>query len=306
MPTHRDRSRSRSGSPQRQRYRSHSRTPPVTLPHGAEPISEADYFRKSDEFRVWLREERRKYLDELSSDKARSHFRKFVKAWNRGKLSNSLYAGVDRSSTSASSQTAYKWGFASKNKTKADEVALQTVKEEINSATWGSSSSRRRARNDDALDDGHSSRASRIQGPTLPTTADLTYARELAEGHGAEDRAYKRKRDKMEARDRVEDMVGPKEVGKEAMLEKKRARRENDKAFRDDKDGGGLEVDESTLLGGGDSFKDRIAKRDAARQRGESARQEKANAIRERASVMREKEKATMDMFQQLAKQRFG
>jgi len=32
----------------------------------------------------------------------------------------------------------------------------------------------------------------------------------------------------------------------------------------------------------------------------------KNNAIRERASAFKEKEKATMDMFQQLAKQRFG
>jgi hypothetical protein len=50
-------------------------------------------------------------------------------------------------------------------------------------------------------------------------------------------------------------MVGPKEVGKEGMLEKKRARREDDRAFREKGDDG-FEADESTLLGGGDSFRD--------------------------------------------------
>lgn len=93
------------------------------------------------------------------------------------------------------------------------------------------------------------------------------------------------------------------------MLEKKRARRENDKAFREKGDEG-LEADESTLLGGGDSFKDHIARREAARRRWEekraAGREDKEAAGRERAIAMREKEKATMDMFQKLAKERFG
>lgn len=42
------------------------------------------------------------------------------------------------------------------------------------------------------------------------------------------------------------------------MIEKKRARREADKSFREKGDDG-LEADESTLLGGGDSFKQQCA-----------------------------------------------
>ena len=53
-----------------------------------------------------------------------------------------------------------------------------------------------------------------------------------------------------------------------------------------------------------------IARRDAARRRFEEkrgfTREDKEAAGRERANALREKEKATMDMFQQLAKQRFG
>jgi hypothetical protein len=74
----------------------------------------------------------------------------------------------------------------------------------------------------------------------------------------AAERGVKRKRDRAEAKERVEDMVGPKEVGKEGMLEKKRARREDDRAFREKGDDG-FEADESTLLGGGDSFRDQYA-----------------------------------------------
>lgn len=55
---------------------------------------------------------------------------------------------------------------------------------------------------------------------------------------------------------------------------------------------------------------DSIARRDAARKRFEekraAGRDDKVATVRERAVAMREKDKATMDMFQQLAKQRFG
>ena len=100
--------------------------------------------------------------------------------------------------------------------------------------------------------------SSRVLGPTLPSSSDLTLSREAASEYEASDRAYKRKRDKLEAKDRVEEMVGPKEVGREGMLEKKRAKREGDRDFRERGDDG-LQADEKTLLGGGDSFRERYA-----------------------------------------------
>jgi hypothetical protein len=54
----------------------------------------------------------------------------------------------------------------------------------------------------------------------------------------------------------------------------------------------------------------RIARRDAARARfekkREAAREEKMTASREGAAAMREKDKATMDMFMQMAKAKYG
>lgn len=219
-----------------------------------------------------------------------------AQAWNRGKLSKSLYAGVDPSSISATSQTAYKWSFATK-RSKADDDALRVAKEAVRAATYGRESSPQA---------GSSSRSSggRVLGPTLPSASDLVLAREVETETQREERDYKRKRDKLEAKERIEDIVGPREVGKEGMIEKKRARREADKSFREKGDDG-LEADESTLLGGGDSFKQQIARRDAARKRYELKSQEKVMASQERANQMKEKEKATMDMFQQMAK-RFG
>ncbi|KAH7886349.1 hypothetical protein F5I97DRAFT_1937211 [Phlebopus sp. FC_14] len=285
--------------------RSRSRSPEgdYELPEDVSPISESDYFLKNTEFRVWLKDEKGKYFDELSSERARSYFRKFVKAWNRGKLSESLYSNVDALAPSAAKQTAYKWSFASKGSS-TDESAIKAVREEVGSATYG-----RDRHAPSRGDPGGSRNASRVQGPTLPSASDLVLAREAASEYKQTEREHKRKRDRAEAKERVEDMVGPKEVGREGMLEKKRARRENDRAFREKGDDG-FEADESTLLGGGDSFRDHIARRDAARRRFEekrtAGREDKIAASRERATALREKDKATMDMFQQLAKQRFG
>ncbi|KAK7464244.1 hypothetical protein VKT23_006410 [Stygiomarasmius scandens] len=325
MPRSRSYSRDRSRSRSYSRSRSRSRSPGDSdrerdrgrdrgkdkhrhqrLPHDAPQISKSDYFQKSDEFRLWLKEEKGKYFDELSGDKARSYFAKFVKYWNKGKLPKHLYAGIDTSTISATSQTSYKWSFASKS-TKADEDAIKRTRETVNAATNN--------REERGLFDPPGSGSSigrsgpnlsgRMQGPTLPSPADMQLAREYATEVQEEERKLKRKRDRKEEKEKIEDMVGPKEVGREGMLEKKRARRENDKAFRERGDEG-LELDESTLMGGGDSFKAAIARRDAGKKRHEQKTEEKATAMRERVSAFREKESATMAMFQELAKQRFG
>jgi len=154
---------------------------------------------------------------------------------------------VDPSKQSATSQTAYKWGFASK-RTKAENDALQVTRAEVGAATYSVGNA------DGPSTTSGEDRSKRVQGPTLPSQADHILAREAAEEQAAAEREYQRKRDKAEARGRIEDMVGPREVGRERMLEKKRERRESDRTFREKGDEG-LEMDEGTLMGGGDSFK---------------------------------------------------
>ncbi|EJD40429.1 hypothetical protein AURDEDRAFT_90991 [Auricularia subglabra TFB-10046 SS5] len=276
----------------RSRSRSRSRTPEdKPLPAGAPRISESDYFLKSDEFRIWLKDEKDRYFDELSSDKARKYFKKFVKAWNRGQLSRRLYAGVDPTEVK---QTAYKWSFVDREGGKADREAMKRVRAAVAEETYGPSMS---------------SGSGRVQGPTLPTAADLQLAREDARDLHVSERVAGKKRARAEERDRVEDMVGPREVGREGMLEKKRVKREADKSFRDAKDDDGGDLDADALMGG-DSFQAAIARRDAARKRFSdkrgNEREERDMVARERQTAMRDRERATMDMFKQMAKERFG
>ena len=55
-----------------------------------------------------------------------------------------------------------------------------------------------------------------------------------------------------------------------------------------------------------DSHSYSLARREAAKKRHQAAREEKDVAVKERQSFMKERDKATMDMFQKLAKERFG
>lgn len=151
---------------------------------------------------------------------------------------DSIYQGaIEKAPT-----TGYRWNFASKT-SKADADAIRAVREEAESSRLAGTPS--------------SSNSKRVLGPTLPSRADHVLAEEEAEEQRASELQRKRKRERAEDKDRLEDMVGPKEMGKAGMLEKKRVKREKDKSFRERGDDGFMEADDNTLMGGGDSFKQR-------------------------------------------------
>lgn len=156
---------------------------------------------------------------------------------NTGSLGSIYEGAIEKAPT-----TGYKWDFASKT-SKADSDAIRAVREEAQSSRLGGASS--------------SSNSKRVLGPALPSRADRVLAEEEAEERRAAELQRKRKRERAEDKDRIEDMVGPKEIGKAGMLEKKRAKRENDRAFKERGDDGLLEADDKTLMGGGDSFRER-------------------------------------------------
>ncbi|KAG8689016.1 hypothetical protein FRC11_004287 [Ceratobasidium sp. 423] len=94
-------------------------------------------------------------------------------------------------------------------------------------------------------------------------------------------------------------------------MEKKRARREDDRAMRDRKEDGGLEVGEDVLMGAGgsDSFQAAIARRDAAKARWaekKAAAGSNSGSSNERMEAMKAREAETMAMFRNMAKERFG
>ncbi|KAG8880730.1 hypothetical protein FRB98_004747 [Tulasnella sp. 332] len=261
--------------------------------------ADEDYFTRQTEFRQWLREEKGKYVDEITGEKSRSYFKKFVKAWNNGHLQLAFYNGDLSRNNASSANTAYRWSFTSK-RSAADQAALEAAKASVSEATY----SRFGARPSEPA----RQRPSQI-GPTLPSAGDRRV--QLEETREVEQRnvTASRKRERQEDKERVEDLVGPREVGREGMLEKKRLKREDDRRLQD-KEEGGLEVDDSALYGDNDSFQARLAARDANRKKYEEKKQvlrvDRNSAGNERLAALRDKEKETMEHFQALAKQRFG
>lgn len=59
-----------------------------------EPITEDDYFAKNPEFSTWLRERKKKFFNELTSDAARELFVGFIQLWNDRKLPAKYYEGM--------------------------------------------------------------------------------------------------------------------------------------------------------------------------------------------------------------------
>ncbi|XP_049356958.1 style cell-cycle inhibitor 1-A isoform X1 [Solanum verrucosum] len=59
-----------------------------------EELSKDDYFSKNNEFATWLKEKKKLFFSDLSSEAARDLFSDFVKEWNKGKLDIQYYEGI--------------------------------------------------------------------------------------------------------------------------------------------------------------------------------------------------------------------
>lgn len=72
--------------------------------HGFQELSNDDYFSKNNEFATWLKEEKRVFFSDLSSESARDLFADFVKDWNNQKLGSQYYEGI-----ASGPRTAHNW-----------------------------------------------------------------------------------------------------------------------------------------------------------------------------------------------------
>ncbi|XP_022864739.1 protein PXR1 [Olea europaea var. sylvestris] len=69
-------------------------------------LSNEDYFSKNNEFATWLKEERRIFFSDLSSDSARDLFKEFVVEWNKKELEPRYYDGI-----AAAPRTSHNWNI---------------------------------------------------------------------------------------------------------------------------------------------------------------------------------------------------
>eukprot|EP01036_Dinobryon_divergens_P039691 gene39691-52367_t len=81
------------------------------LTDGINPITEDDYFIKSEEYRVWLKLVEKCSFETLSSEEAHDRFSKFVENWNEGKLAEMFYTGIPLEVRESCTKTTHRWGI---------------------------------------------------------------------------------------------------------------------------------------------------------------------------------------------------
>ncbi|TXT09915.1 uncharacterized protein COLE_03849 [Cutaneotrichosporon oleaginosum] len=304
----RSRERSRRGSPgkevRQQRSPSESSEDLLDLDDlGVERITEEDYFLKAGEFRFWLREERDKYLDQLSSADAHKYFRRFVRRWNDGALPRACYAPHESTSMRASNNTAYKWTFTASSR--FSSVELAGARESVDRATHSKPGNDAGDSDEDIgpVPEASPSPGPQLVGPSVGPSAPNVAERQMAREVQAESERMERNAERRAGRkvviERVEELA-PRQTGKEGRQAEKRATNQQNKQMREKDAAAGLEVDDDTLMGDGSSFaaalraRDGVSSKRADRKSEEAA--ERRAAHEERIAERREKELETMAM----------
>ncbi|GAA5923155.1 hypothetical protein JCM3775_007448 [Rhodotorula graminis] len=297
-------------------------------PPGVDELSDDDYFLKATELKLWLYEDRGKKLDSLKTEDARRYFRKFVRAWNAGRLDAKYYAGIAPGSLPSSISTSHSWSF--KKASQADLDAAATVRRSVDGTKTRSYDPT--AAPGPAPPPPSSSSSSRAVagpsrgpqlGPAMPPSSAVERlqmerdARDSTRSAEREAYAASRRRDAREGRHAERD---ERATGRDRLVEKRREGNASRRDFEASREGGGMmDFDEDALMsgstgaGGGPagpgSFEDAVKARERAQSRKEERKfggEEKRAEMTDRLSAHRQKEDATMAMFKQLAAQRFG
>ncbi|TYJ57827.1 hypothetical protein B9479_001437 [Cryptococcus floricola] len=262
---------------------------------GVAEITESDDFLKYPEFKRWLRDDRGKYLDELPTESGQKYFRRFVRRWNDGALDIRYYK------TSSSRYRTDDFGDHSSvhSREGTEGAAFPSVRPDHRVTSV-------RPERRDAVPVGPSLPSSlRPLGPSIPSAADRQFAHEASRDARKLDRKAIYKDQARRADDEV-----PKSGGREGRIEERRAVNAENRLHREKDTTAGLEVDEKTLMGDSNSFAAALRRRDEAearrREKKEYRNQDQRAAVSERLSERKTKEDATMEMFKQMAKQRFG
>ncbi|KAI1651212.1 uncharacterized protein F4817DRAFT_325469 [Daldinia loculata] len=306
------------------------------LPLGARPLVRSDFKTFKPLFAQYLEVQKGKDIAALDEREVKGRWKSFVGKWNRGELAEGWYSpetlseakkagagagtqfvGEDRivSVTSPSSrpsgQSRERLGGGSGSILSGGEENEDEDDDEYGPTLPGSAPAKSYTR-----DPSDATRSTR-HGPGIPNRQDLDLRRENAEEERTQhisDLRLARKADRTEQRARLEELVPRAEPGtRERQLEKKREVNEKMRGFRDKSPGGGAEVGEAELMGGGDSvaeYKRLKAVAERRKTEREVRREEEARikaAEREdRVREYRRKEDDTMEVLKRIARERFG
>lgn len=288
----------------------------------------------------YLEVQKQKDITVLDEREVRGRWKSFVGKWNKGELAEGWY----RAETLEEAKSGWAGVLAERERERERDASSRPpavllhdgrAREGSDGGSGSGSAMRRKEEAGDAsngsaeedddeygptLPPGDASDAaarSARHGPGIPSLQDLALRRENAEEErmqDIDDLRLARKADRVEQRERLEDLVPRADAGtRERKLEKKREVNDKMRSFRNKSPGGVGEVAEAELLGGGDEVAELKRAQEAAKRKRserEVRREEEARARaaeREvRVEEYKRKEESTMQVLRQIARERFG
>lgn len=109
----------------------------------SDKISLDDFYLKATEFRAWLRSHDI-YSDELSTDKARSLFKKFVRRWNSGQLKPKFYNRDTCYDGLSQRRTRHTWKIKNESDSNYGKIQEEATEHNVNSRLDKRQQARRR------------------------------------------------------------------------------------------------------------------------------------------------------------------
>ncbi|KAJ3238511.1 hypothetical protein HDU81_007607 [Chytriomyces hyalinus] len=305
-----DRKRDKKKSKKEKKEKSHRRDDEHDSANtSANQIGPDDFYAKSSEFIVWLKEYRGVFLSSLSSSESHRLFDKFVKRWNKGSLEKKYYDGIAATDLAANERSKHVWKF----KVSADDEAkLVEAKDSVASMTvsaTGLTATTKRDRTAGPANNGASERRdeshrggqgnSRFAPPDGEDMDDEDRKRYMSGMRKKEAKSFESRKNAD-----LEDLA-PKSTGREAQIDKRKAINAYHKQERDTD----VALKDSDLMGGGDSFAAHLEREKKRKERMQERRQpstQQKEVFDSRLQNYKAKEDATMAMLRDLAKKNQG
>ncbi|KAH8666360.1 hypothetical protein BX600DRAFT_435767 [Xylariales sp. PMI_506] len=316
----------------REKHRRDRSLASVELPYSAQPLSKSSLAIFRPLLARYLEVQKNKDIDDLDEREVRGRWKSFVAKWNDGTLAEGWYDPELFEQTRSQAAAEGSQGRQEKRAPSPTPAASDGSPREMTAAR----DSRRDSYDEDDDEEGDddygpilpgthrhktSSRdngtTAARHGPEIPSLQDLEVRREVDNEDRLERIAQlrlERKADRAEQKARLEELVPRAEAGtRERQLEKKREVNDKMKSFRERSPGQAAEVNETELMGGGDSI-DEYKRMKAATERKKTEREIRREEIAraraeerdQRLQEYKEKEDKAMVLLKELAKQRFG
>ncbi|KAJ1539954.1 hypothetical protein HK405_012229, partial [Cladochytrium tenue] len=292
--------------------------------NGAAPVDpRADYYLRSAEFIVWLKDTKHKFLSDLSTRRSHRYFRDFAELWNRGALDARFYRNeVTTTAMASNERTGYRWKFAALSEAETNQLydakdsvygmtasskVLNEVKKPtvqgrpgtVDSPTNANAIPVRGAASAPPADTASTSAAAILAG--LPPSELAAMDAEDRSRYVAQRQRQERRHERQRREADLDELAPRPSTAREAAQERRRATAAFHRANADrDLD---AELPDSELTGGG-GFAEALARERRRTAAADERRAGRRVAVEERAAQHRAKEDATMAMLRQLAAQR--